>query len=80
MHDIKALHSFTQIKILADVHRMKILRLLMDTPATLTQLAQALKHSPAWVRHHMLALQAAGLIEMVEVRKTGKARPDFFGQ
>jgi putative molybdopterin biosynthesis protein len=78
MHDIKALHSFDQIKILADVHRMKILRLLMASPATLTQLAQALKHSPAWVRHHMLALQAAGLIEMVEVRKTGKVTEKYY--
>ena len=78
IHDIKALHSFDQIKILADARRMKILSLLMASPATLTQLAQALKQSPAWVRHHMLALQSAELVEMVEVRKTGKVTEKYY--
>jgi len=78
MQGIETLHAFSQIKLLADARRAAILRLLMTSPATLTQLAQTLKHSPAWVRHHMLALQAADLVEMVEVRKTGKVTEKYY--
>ena len=57
---------------------MDILRLLMASPATLTHLARTLKQSPAWIRHHILALESAGLIEISEVRKTGKVMEKFY--
>ncbi len=57
---------------------MEILRLLMASPATLTQLAAILKQSPAWVRHHILALQKADLIEISELRRTGKVIEKFY--
>ncbi len=78
MDNIETLQAFSQIKLLADARRMKILRLLMVSPATLTHLARTLKQSPARVRHHILALQAAGLIEMAEVRKTGKMTEKYY--
>jgi putative molybdopterin biosynthesis protein len=78
MHDIETLHTFNQIKLLADARRVAILRLLMTAPATLTQLAQTMKQSPAWVRHHILALQAADLIQMVEIRKTGRVTEKYY--
>ncbi|MGA7192347.1 MAG: substrate-binding domain-containing protein [Anaerolineales bacterium] len=78
MDNIETLHTFDQIKLLADPRRMKILCLLMASPATLTQLAHTLKQSPAWIRHHILALQSTGLVEMVEVRKTGKVTEKYY--
>ena len=57
---------------------MEILRLLMASPATLTKLAQILKQSPAWVRHHILALESGNLIEVSEVRRTGKVTEKFY--
>lgn len=57
---------------------MEILRLLMACPATLTQLARTMKQSPAWVRHHILALQSAGLVEIAEIRRTGKVTEKFY--
>lgn len=78
MKNIHSLHSFEKIKVLADSHRMEILRLLMESPATLTQLARALKQSPAWVRHHILALESAGLIEISEIRRTGKVKEKYY--
>jgi len=78
MHDIETLHAFSQIKLLSDARRVAILRLLMTSPATLTQLAQTLKQSPAWVRHHILALQAAGLVERIDVHKTGKVKEKYY--
>jgi DNA-binding transcriptional ArsR family regulator len=72
MQKVDPLYSFDKIKLLADSRRMNILRLLMASPATLTHLAQTLKQSPAWIRHHILALESAELVEVGEIRKTGK--------
>jgi len=57
---------------------MDILRLLMASPATLTNLARTLKQSPAWIRHHILALESANLIEVSEIRKTGRVTEKFY--
>jgi putative molybdopterin biosynthesis protein len=78
MDSIQTLNAFNQIKLLADSRRMAILRLLMASPATLTHLARTLKQSPAWIRHHILALQSADLVEMAEVRTTGKVTEKYY--
>ena len=78
MRRIQPLQSFDQIKLLADPRRMKILCLLMAEDATLTQLARALKHSPAWVRHHILALESAGLVQPAGVRVSGKVTEKYY--
>jgi putative molybdopterin biosynthesis protein len=78
MNRVETIRTFDQIKLLADARRMDILRLLMASPATLTHLARTLKQSPAWVRHHVLALQSAGLVELNEVRKTGKVTEIYY--
>ena len=78
MQKVEPVRTFDQIKLLADSRRMEILRLLMAAPATLTHLAQILKQSPAWVRHHILALESGDLIEVSEIRKTGKVTERFY--
>jgi putative molybdopterin biosynthesis protein len=78
MDKVKILHAFDQIKLLSDSRRLQILRLLMASSASLTQLARALGQSPAWVRHHILALESANLIELAEVRRTGKVTEKFY--
>ncbi len=78
MDSIETLHSFRQIKLLADGRRLAILRLLMAEPATLSQLASKLKQSPAWVRHHIKVLEQARLVELVEVRTTGTVTEKFY--
>jgi DNA-binding transcriptional ArsR family regulator len=75
---VEPIHSFGNIKLLADPRRMEILRLLMASPATLTNLARTLKQSPAWIRHHILALESASLVEVSEIRKTGKVTEKFY--
>ncbi len=70
--------SWEQTKTLADPRRLRLLRLLMARPATLTQLAQQVGQSPAWVRHHLLQLQRAGLVEMAEERVQGRVREKFY--
>ncbi len=78
MQKVEPIQSFDRIKLLADSRRMDILRLLMASPATLTHLARTLKQSPAWIRHHILALESANLIEVAEIRKTGKVTEKFY--
>ena len=78
MDKVEILHAFEQIKLLSDSRRLHILRLLMASQASLTQLARALGQSPAWVRHHILALESANLIELAEVRITGKITEKFY--
>src|SRR5512139_640696 len=78
MKKVETVHAFDSIKLLADPRRMEILRLLMAAPATLTQLARTLRQSPAWIRHHILALEAADLVEVSEIRKTGRVTEKFY--
>lgn len=78
MRTLEPLRALDRIKLLADSRRMEILRLLMAEPATLTHLARTLGQSPAWIRHHLLALKSANLIELAEVRTTGKVTEKFY--
>ena len=78
MKKVEPIHSFGNIKLLADPRRMDILRLLMASPATLTHLSWTMKQSPAWIRHHILALEAVELVEVSEIRKTGKVTEKFY--
>jgi len=78
MKQVQPIHTFDQIKLLADSRRMDILRLLMASPATLTQLARTLKQSPAWIRHHIKTLESADLIELAEIRTTGTVTEKFY--
>jgi len=65
------LDSPAQLKAVGDPIRLDILRRLMTSPATLTQLGASLGKHPAWVRHHVTVLSSAGLVELVEERKVG---------
>jgi putative molybdopterin biosynthesis protein len=68
MNSIRPLQSFAQLKLLSDPRRLAILRQLMSAPASLTVLGKALGEHPAWIRHHLKQLEAAGLVELVETR------------
>ena len=78
MKKIHPIQTFEKIKILADERRIEILRLLMAEPATLSQLAQMLGQSPAWVRHHTEKLLTAELIELDRVITTGKITEKYY--
>jgi len=55
-------------KILGHHERFEILKRLMASPATLTQLGEAFKQSPAHIRHHVKVLEQAGLVEFAGAR------------
>ena len=68
MDDIRHVGQYEQLKVLANADRLAILRHVMAEPATLTQLGARFGKHPAWIRHHVLALERAGLIELAETR------------
>lgn len=78
MNDIRLLKAYPPIEALADPQRLAILQLLMAKPATLSQLASQLDHSPAWVRHHLKRLEAVGLVEFIETRKKGRQTERYY--
>lgn len=66
-----ALNRPEQLKAIGDPVRLDLLRRLMASPMTLTQLGTAIGKHPAWVRHHVSVLSSAGLVELVETRVVG---------
>jgi len=70
MDDLRHIDQVAQLKALANDDRRAILRVLMARPATLTQLGERFGKHPAWIRHHLLALEHAGLAALVEERQT----------
>jgi putative molybdopterin biosynthesis protein len=75
---IQRLTTFEQIKLLADPRRLSILRHLMAGQASLTQLGQALGRHPAWIRHHLLKLEQAGLVEFAGVKIVSGVTEKFY--
>jgi molybdate-binding protein len=75
---VERLSAFEQIKLLADERRLVILRHLMAGPATLTQLGHLLGEHPAWVRHHVVRLVEAGLVEIAEIRSLAGVTEKFY--
>lgn len=70
MDDLRHIDRVEQLKALANDDRRAILQVLMARPATLTQLGERFGRHPAWIRHHVLALERAGLATLVESRPT----------
>jgi putative molybdopterin biosynthesis protein len=68
--EINHIEAIETVQMLANEDRLHLLRILMRGPATLTQLVDSVGHYPAWVRHHVMTLERAGLVELVEQRKT----------
>jgi len=78
MPNVDSMHSFESIKVLADARRLEVLRMLMASPATLTQLGKRLKRSAAWIRHHVAALERVGLVQLHETRVVGRATEKYY--
>ncbi len=65
---LQKISDYSALKVLGDPRRLIILQLLMEKPATLSHLGAALEMTPARVRHHLVQLEEAGYVEMVDTR------------
>jgi putative molybdopterin biosynthesis protein len=68
MEQIKHIKTEELFKVLGNPRRLKILRLLMREPATLSLLSKELSSYPSQVRHHLKLLEAAGLVELTRTQ------------
>lgn len=68
MSGLTTIDQHAQLSAIADPRRLAILRMLMVRPLTITQIGERIGKHPAWVRHHVQVLVAAGLAQLVEER------------
>lgn len=65
---VKTLDDLEQLKALSDPLRLRILQALCGPPRTTKQVADYLDEKPTRLYHHVDALEAAGLIQLVHTR------------
>ncbi len=78
MQSFENIQNQSLLKVLGDAKRWQILRLLMSASLTLSHLGDTLEMHPAKVRHHLLQLQQAGLVELVSTKVTGGYTEKFY--
>ncbi len=66
------------LQALSDPNRLQILRRLMADKETISSLGASIGKHPAWVRHHVKSLEAAGLVALVEQRTTRNYTEKFY--
>lgn len=79
MSGLTTIDQSVQLSAIADPRRLAILRMLMVRPMTITQVGERLGKHPAWVRHHMQVLVAAGLATLVEERTVRNYTEKYYG-
>jgi putative molybdopterin biosynthesis protein len=70
MKPLAHLPDLEPLEVLGDPRRLRMLRMLMARPMTITQIGEVFDQHAAWVRHHIKLLEKAGLIELVQARVT----------
>jgi molybdate-binding protein len=79
MATLTRLSGDDQLRAIADQSRLSILRELMAAPATISQLGAKRGKHPAWIRHHVKVLEAAGLVTLVETRTVRNYTEKYYG-
>ncbi len=78
MQPLGTINRQDQIAALSDEHRLAILRRLMCGPSTISRLGRDFERHPAWIRHHIKRLEAAGLVEPAGERTTRNYTEKFY--
>jgi DNA-binding transcriptional ArsR family regulator len=72
------IESDEQLRAIASHTRHRILRVLRDGPATITQVAERLGIAKGSSNHHIKVLAKAGLVHVVETRKVGGVTEQYY--
>jgi DNA-binding transcriptional ArsR family regulator len=72
------IQSDEQLRAIASHMRHRILRVLRDGPATITQVAERLGIAKGSSNHHIKVLAKAGLVHVVETRKVGGVTEQYY--
>ena len=78
--DVLVVQDPKQLRALADVVRTKIVFLLRERAASITELAEALSSPKGTVGHHVKVLEQAGLIRVVRTRKVRALTEKYYGR
>jgi DNA-binding transcriptional ArsR family regulator len=78
--DVLVVQDPQQLRALADDHRAKIVFLLRERAASVTELAETLACPKGTVGHHVKVLERAGLIRVVRTRKVRALTEKFYGR
>src|SRR6266540_3051568 len=68
----------TEVRILSDPSRLRILSLLFEREASISGLAKALGLTPATVHHHVAQLRRAGLIRPTRTEMRGNLAETYY--
>jgi DNA-binding transcriptional ArsR family regulator len=68
-----------QLRALGSLVRHRILRILRDGPATITQLADRLEIAKGSSNHHVKMLAKAGIVRVVDTRKVRGVVEQYYG-
>ncbi|MDZ4169659.1 MAG: substrate-binding domain-containing protein [Coriobacteriia bacterium] len=79
MQRLASIDRLETLHTLAEPHRFEILRRILEAPSTISSLGIAMGQHPAWVRHHVKALESVGLIRLTEERTTRNYTEKFYG-
>ena len=72
------IQSDEQLRAVASHTRHRILRVLRDGPATITQIAERLGIAKGSSNHHVKVLAKAGLVAVVQTRKVGGVTEQYY--
>ena len=78
--DVLIVQDPKQLRALGDVVRTKIVFLLRERAASITELAEVLKSPKGTVGHHVKVLEQAGLIRVVRTRKVRALTEKYYGR
>jgi DNA-binding transcriptional ArsR family regulator len=69
-----------QLRALADERRLRVLRRLRESPASLTELAAEFGLPKTTMHHHLVALRSAGLVRIRDRRSQYSPNPRYEGR
>lgn len=78
MEETFVIKNVGQLRILSDPLRIRIIHLTREEPLTATQIAELLGETPQKIYYHLVELEKAGLVQMVEARQKGNLVEKYY--
>jgi molybdate-binding protein len=78
MQALGVINRQDELAALSNEHRLALLRRLMCGPSTISRLGRDFGRHPAWIRHHIRALEAVGLVQPAGERTTRNYTEKFY--
>jgi DNA-binding transcriptional ArsR family regulator len=80
LEDVKVVSSPAQLRAMGHRVRSRVLDLLLDRAATVSELAEAIGRPPSTVAYHVGVLVNAGMLKVVRTRKVRAVEERFYGR